>query len=191
MPDESRSLTVRTIADAELLIAGVRDAAGYLREWIFEQAVDPLDLLRQIKFDPVGFHPISHGPLNLIEQVNQTWTFLAALAAARQLLVLHPDAGGFSLAPGAEASQQLDIMSEKEGLVGAETFAAVSPRNNDKLNKDLEKLARRSEPHRYVFSCRRSTPAISGYRNSSATEFRCALSISSSSISKFESYHAA
>ena len=42
-------------------------------------------------------------------------------------------------------------MSEVEGLVGAETFAAVDPRNNRKLAKDLIKLAGRTEQHRYVF----------------------------------------
>ena len=42
-------------------------------------------------------------------------------------------------------------MSEKEGLVGAETFAAVTPRNNGKLAADLAKLALRKEQHRYVF----------------------------------------
>jgi hypothetical protein len=74
-----------------------------------------------------------------------------AIAAARQLLVLHRNTGGFRLAPGAYASLPLDIMSEQEGLVGAETFAAVSPPNNGKLEKDLEKLKGRSEKHRYVF----------------------------------------
>jgi hypothetical protein len=42
-------------------------------------------------------------------------------------------------------------MSEPEGHVGAETFAAVSPYNNGKLAADLEKLAHRPEIHRYVF----------------------------------------
>ena len=42
-------------------------------------------------------------------------------------------------------------MSEVKGLVGAETFAAVDPRNNRKLAKDLDKLASRAEVHRYVF----------------------------------------
>jgi hypothetical protein len=46
---------------------------------------------------------------------------------------------------------QLDIMSEIERKVGAETFAAVSPNNNDKLKKDLAKMAQRTELHRYVF----------------------------------------
>ena len=42
-------------------------------------------------------------------------------------------------------------MSEVEGLVGAETFAAVTPRNNNKLSKDLSKLSSRPETNRYVF----------------------------------------
>ncbi len=55
------------------------------------------------------------------------------------------------MAPGAHASLDLDIMSEADGLVGAETFAAVTPKNNSKLNNDLAKLAKRAEIHRYVF----------------------------------------
>ena len=42
-------------------------------------------------------------------------------------------------------------MSEVEGLVEAETFAAVNPSNNGKLAADLRKLAARPEAHRYVF----------------------------------------
>ena len=45
----------------------------------------------------------------------------------------------------------LDIMSEKPGLIGAETFAAVDPANNRKLSKDLAKLDGRMETYRYVF----------------------------------------
>jgi hypothetical protein len=89
--------------------------------------------------------------LNLVEQINQTWTYLVALAAAKQLLTLHPEAGGYRLAPGAHAANPLDIMSGVDGLVGAETFAAVDPRNNDKLAIDLTKMAARSDRHRYIF----------------------------------------
>ena len=53
---------------------------------------------------------------------------------------------------GSERSRRIEeIVSEVEGLVGAETFAAVDPRNNRKLAKDLIKLAKRPELHRYVF----------------------------------------
>ena len=109
-------------------------SARRVRDWVATQSDDPLDLLRRMKFDPVGYHPIEDRSLNFIEQINQTRTFAVALAAARQLLALHPDVGGFRLAPGAHASIPLDIMSEAEGQVGAETFAAVTPRSRAEDN---------------------------------------------------------
>ena len=144
-------LTVQTVADVDRHMGQLRASARRVRDWVAAQSGEPLDLLRRMKFDPVGYHPIEDRSLNFIEQVNQTWTFAVALAAARQLLALHPDVGGFRLAPGAHASIPLDIMSEAEGQVGAETFAVVSPRNNGKLAADLAKLALRPELHRYVF----------------------------------------
>jgi len=144
-------LKVRTVADVDRYMDQLRASARRTQEWIAEQSGDPLDLLLRLKFEPVGGHPIEDRPLNFIEQINQTWTFAAALAAARQLLAWHTDVGGFRLAPGADASIPLDIMSEAEGQVGAETFATVSPRNNGKLIADLAKMALRHELHRYVF----------------------------------------
>ncbi len=178
MTNGTAYLTVDTVDDADRLMARVRAAADYAQEWLITHTGDPLAMLRAIKFEPVGFHPIDRRPINLVEQINQTWTFATAIAAARQLLVLHPEAGGFRLAPGAHAALPLDIMSAQEGLVGAETFAAVSPRNNSKLENDLAKLAGRPETHRYVFFfCRRSFPATSGDRNLSVTGFRCGRSM--------------
>jgi hypothetical protein len=144
-------LTIRTIEEAEGAMHQIRSAAGKVRDWIAAQNGDPLDMLRRMKFEAVGFHPVEHRPLNLVEQLNQTWTYAAAISAARQLLRLHPDVGGFHLAPGAHAALALDIMSVSEAVVGAETFAAVTPRNNGKLEADLTKLAARVETHRYVF----------------------------------------
>jgi hypothetical protein len=129
----------------------VRASAARAQNWMLAQTGDPFDLMRRMKFEPVGFHPIEDRRLNLIEQVNQTWTFAVAIAAARQLLLLHPDVGGFHLAPGAHASLELDIMSVQPGQVGAEAFAAVKPGNNDKLARDLAKLSARPEVRRYVF----------------------------------------
>ena len=144
-------LIVSSVAEADALMDKIRATAASARNWISKQSGDPLDMLRRMKFDSVGFHPIEGHALNIVEQINQTWTYCVALAAARQLLLLHPDAGGFSLAPGAHACQALDIMSVVEGFVGAETFAAVTPRNNGKLDADLLKLSTRHEKHRYVF----------------------------------------
>jgi hypothetical protein len=144
-------LTVRSVEDIERHLGRVREAAAHAQAWVAAQRGDPLDLLRRMKFEPVGRHPIDGRPLNLVEQLNQTWTFSVALAAARELLLLHPEAGGYRLAPGAHASIPLDIMSEIEGLVGAETFAAVDPANNRKLALDLVKMTTRPEQNRYVF----------------------------------------
>ena len=144
-------MLVRTVDDIDRYLGQVRKAAADAHAWIAAQTGDPLDLLRRMKFEPIGFHPIEGHALNLVEQINQTWTYAVALAAARLLLRLHPEAGGYRLAPGAHASIPIDIMSEANGLVGAETFAAVDPRNNDKLQKDLKKMAVRPEQHRYIF----------------------------------------
>jgi hypothetical protein len=149
--DPSPLLEIRDEADIERHLQRVRAAAESMREWIAGQTRDGLALLRRMKFDQVGYHPIDHRPLNLVEQVNQTWTFVVALEATRVLLRSHPEADGFTLAPGAHAAQPLDIMSRTAGQVGAETFAAVAPTNNRKLAIDLGKLAQRSEVHRYVF----------------------------------------
>jgi hypothetical protein len=110
-----------------------------------------LELVRAMKFEAVGVHPVEARALSLVEQINQTWTYGVAIAAARQLLRIHPEAEGFQLAPGANAKMPLDVMSITPGLIGAETFAAVKPSNNGKLAKDLLKLASRPERFRYVF----------------------------------------
>ena len=129
----------------------IRGSAARAQAWIVSHRGDPLDLLRQMKFQPVGFHPIEDRPLNLLEQLNQTWTYAVALEAARKLLELHPEAGGFHVAPGAHMSIPLDIMSIEQGLIGAETFAVTKPTSNNKLKKDLVKLAARPERHRFIF----------------------------------------
>jgi hypothetical protein len=144
-------LFIRSAEDADRHLVSVYDAAARTHAWIRAHSGSPLELLRSLKFEPVGFHPASGAPLNLIEQTNQTWTFIVAIAAARQLLALHPDAGGFYLAPGAHAALPFDIVGG-DGRVVAESFAAVTPANNGKLCKDLDKLARYPDiRHRYVF----------------------------------------
>ena len=144
-------LTICSKEDAEEALEAVRTSARRTRDWIGSQAGEPLELFRNVKFETVGYHPLDCRPLNIIEQINQTWTFAVALLAAKQILDLHPNVKELRLAPGAHACLELDIMSAESGLVGAETFAAVTPRNNRKLNNDLNKLTGRPESHRYVF----------------------------------------
>jgi hypothetical protein len=138
----------------------LRKSAGDVRSGIAGHRGDPLDLLRKMKFEEIGYHPVEDRRLNLIEQLNQTWTYAVALAAALTLLKLHPDADGFYVAPGAHMALPLDIMSRRECFVGAETFAAVDPRNNRKLKQDLAKMTQRPERHRYVFFCSPKFPGL-------------------------------
>ncbi len=63
--------------------------------WAASFGGDGVEFLRALKFDQVGVHPLQGHALNAIEQVNQSWTCLVALAAVRALLEWHPDAGGF------------------------------------------------------------------------------------------------
>ena len=110
----------------------------------------PQEAMRRLKFEAVGFHPVEDRPLNAIEQINQTFTYLVALKATEWLLERHPEPGGFTGAPGADATQRLHFLSLAPTLVGAETFAAVDPRNNRKIHKDLAKLA--IDPSRFRYS---------------------------------------
>jgi hypothetical protein len=144
-------LEVSTTEDVDRYMALIRASAACAHDWIAGFSGDPLELLRELKYSPVGRHPIEDRPLNLVEQINQTWTYAVALEATRKLIELHPEAGGFKVAPGAHMSIPLDIMSVDEGLVGAETFATVHPRNNGKLVADRIKLSSRPELHRYIF----------------------------------------
>lgn len=144
-------LEVSTTEDVDRYMEIIRTSAALAHDWIAAFRGDPVELLRELKYSPVGRHPIEDRPLNLVEQINQTWTYAVALEATRKLIELHPDAGGFKVAPGAHMSIPLDIMSVEEGLVGAETFATVHPRNNGKLVSDRTKLSSRPELHRYVF----------------------------------------
>ena len=100
---------------------------------------------------PSSTQPSKRPHLNLVEQVNQTFTYLTALAAAKLLLEWHPEAGGLRLAPGAHAPKDsLDIEGLNDRIVGAETFASVDPKNNGKISGDVEKMSGRPEKHRYV-----------------------------------------
>jgi hypothetical protein len=114
--------------------------------------LDGIEILRRMKFTEMAWHPIApERRLNLVEQINQTWTILVTLKALPFLFDRHSDAGGFRLNLGTAAGT--DIESVEPNLVAAETFAAVRPSSNQKLTKDMEKLVRTCPmaKARYVF----------------------------------------
>ena len=130
-------------------IANVIKQAGRARAELNNLMPDPMEALRAMKFEQIGFNPLDGTPLNLIEQLNQTFHDLASFAAASYLLEHFPQCAGLRLAPQFKAGS--DIVSIMPGLVAAEVFAAVRPVNNGKLRKDAQRVEKTSAEHRFVF----------------------------------------
>ena len=113
---------------------------------------EPMAVLSAMKFNQIGQDPLQPGvPLNLIEQVNQTFTYLVTAAAAKALLLAHPESAPFEANLGTASGT--DIESVAHPKVAAEVFAAVSPANNQKLKQDIAKVQAVKADHRYVFYC--------------------------------------
>jgi len=143
-------VTVSTASDLEGLEAKLLDAAKRSSDAVqtIIEAQTPLGLLHAFKFDPVGHHPMTGSKLNLIEQVNQTFTHLVTYRAVRSLLDRHPEVDEWHLNLGTTAGT--DIASVDKS-VAAEVFAAVTPANNNKLLKDVRRVDATAASHKYVF----------------------------------------
>jgi hypothetical protein len=137
---EARELENKVLASA---LKATRELAILLSE---EQGVRGLF---RLKFDPVGYDPLDeHRNLNLIEQINQSFTYLVSLRAVEYLLAEHPEAAPYRLNLGTRAGSDIESL---DGSVAAEAFAAVTPDNNGKLQKDIAKVKLVPADHRYVF----------------------------------------
>jgi hypothetical protein len=150
------SLEIRSSQELDQLVRSVRSAADRtvrtIRD-ILDSESDSLQVLRLMKFSEIGHHPVDDRRLNIIEQVNQTFTYLVTLEAARWLLEHHP---GLALKINLGTNPGFDLESIEPGFVAAEAFAATHPRSNDKLRKDVTRLAEKAPDvkYRYVFlSC--------------------------------------
>ena len=151
MQIDPKRRTILTYAEAEDMHAKLAESAAHTAKWLAAQTGDPMSLLRAMRFDTVGHDPLTGEPLNVVEQLNQTFTILVTLRAIEQLFELHPGAGGYRLALGTSSGR--DIESVKEGFVAAEVFSARHPTSNQKLKKDLLRLSTDTAQYRYVFFC--------------------------------------
>jgi hypothetical protein len=146
--------TILAVADIDPLLERVPAAAKRTTKAIatlIGSEPDSVEVFRRMKFEKIAWRPVDDRPLNLIEQLNQTWTYLVTLKALRFLFDRHPSSGGFCLNLGTASGT--DIVSLAPNVVAAEVFAAVRPSNNQKLAKDQEKLAQEhpDAEARYVF----------------------------------------
>ena len=146
---DHRRPTIRTIADAEQMHAQILDGAARTVAWLRGVEGEPMAVLKKLRFDTVGHDPLTGSPLNVVEQLNQTFTILVSLRAVEKLIELHPEAGGFRLALGTSSGR--DIESVTPGLVAAEVFSATHPNSNQKLRKEIARLADDPAEYRYVF----------------------------------------
>lgn len=111
---------------------------------------NPLEFLYKLKFMPSGHDPLDPDRrLNLIEQLNQSFTYLASFNAAEILFNEHPNVHRLTLNLGTKSGW--DVETNDSGGIVAEVFAAVTPSNNNKLNKDIARVSTANAKHRYVF----------------------------------------
>lgn len=102
----------------------------------------------RIKFKETGRDPLADRTLNLIEQVNQTFTYLASFAAVEAISHRHPNAWPFQLNLGTSGGSDVESHTAS---VATEVFAAVRATNNRKLARDIAKVAGTAAAHKYVF----------------------------------------
>ena len=136
--------------------------AQLAREQLSELNRDGIESFYGLKFEDRGRHPLEHRPLDFIEQLNQTFTYLATLAAAEKLMEWFPECGGLCLHLG--TTPGWDIQSLHQGAIEAETFAAKAPTKNSKLKKDIDRLAKSAAQQRYVFFFAKSEEEATGRR---------------------------
>jgi len=148
----SRQITLRSAENIQSCIQDLRISAEKAQLQLSQISgdADPLELLYRIKFEKIGFDPLNQQrSLNLIEQINQTFTYLASFRAASLLFSWHPALDSLTLNLGARSGT--DIESNHDGGIAAEIFAAVTPKNNNKIIKDIEKVTGVTAVHKYVF----------------------------------------
>jgi len=147
-----KQITLQKIEDIDAYIEDLQSSAeeAQLKLAEISDYAAPLELLYRIKFEQIGCDPFNpQRSLNLIEQVNQTFTYLASFKAAKLLFSWHSGLNSLKMNLGTQSGT--DIESDYDGGISAEVFAAVTPASNDKLKKDIEKVSKSQARHKYVF----------------------------------------
>ncbi len=135
--------------------------AGRTAAWLRGFPGSPLELFTALRFQPVGKHPgfpftsapaghdpLTEEPVNLIEQIDQTFMILLSLRAVESLIEKHPTkAKGFRLALA--VSTGADIQSVEPNLVAAKV--AAYPGTTPRFKKAGARLESDPARYRYLF----------------------------------------
>lgn len=147
--------TLRTQEDIELHRSKIRKSIESSRDKINLQIknYNSLDLFHAMKFEEFGCDPLDKSKAwNLVEQINQTFTYLVSMKAAEVIFLECKSVESIECNLGTSSGNDL-IGRDKNGgiLVAAEVFSAVKTKNNGKLRKDVLKVMESKVRHMYVF----------------------------------------
>ncbi len=110
---------------------------------------NPISAFSKMKFGGVGFDPLdADRELNVIEQINQSFTYLASFYALEVLFSELPELAPYKLNLGTAPGSDIESTC---GKLAAEVFASVTPSNNQKLKKDIDKVFATNAQFKYAF----------------------------------------
>lgn len=113
------------------------------------KTIEGVDFFWKLRFENAGRDPLDpNRPLNFVEQLNQTSSYLVTIAATAYLFQCYKASAPFVLTLGPISGY--DIASS-DGTIVAEAFAATNPDSNNKLNKEISKLSSATANHKFVF----------------------------------------
>lgn len=99
---------------------------------------DGSSVLYNMKFANCGRDPFEDRDLNIIEQLNQQFTYFTSINAVEYLLEHYPEYAPFKMNLGTMSGY--DIVSFDNNLI-AEVFSATTPSNNRKIQSDVKRLS--------------------------------------------------
>lgn len=147
-----KKVILNNISDIQDHIEDITHSAeqAQLRITEISENTHAMDFMEKLKFEKMGYDPLnSDRELKFIEQLNQTFTYLASMKAAEFLFNQHPEVSSLTLNLGTVSGS--DIESSDCGGIAAEVFAATKPSSNNKLNKDIQKVSETNAKYKYSF----------------------------------------
>lgn len=127
-----------SVSEVELLrqrlIAQMEESCAVLHRTVSTET--PVSALQKIKFEKIISDRVFGEPLNFIEHLNQTFTYLVCLYAARTVL---ERCAATSITVNFGTHPGYDVTSDG-GSILCECFASTSVKSNEKLKKDVLRL---------------------------------------------------
>jgi hypothetical protein len=132
-----KRITIRNSSEVEKHIKTIELSIEKAISNISKMVENPIELFYRMKFGQIGTDPLSERPLNIIEQLNQTYTYLVSFKAARYIFEELNFQGEINLNIGTASGFDIETL---DGSIIGEVFAATSVSSNQKLKKDIARL---------------------------------------------------